>query len=465
MAIKDFFGNMFGSKQVKEKAINVPGSPEIVYIQEQGGGSSGTEVHGGYMAEEYLTSLRGADRAKEFDKMANSDPQCKMLLSAVRNPIKGAGREIQPAGDTQEEAAHKLLCEQVLLNDIDIEEYINNHLTITKYGHVVFEKTHKIHANKPILNDEGKAVLQSYIGFKELTWISPKTIQTWNFSKETKKLESVWQLAHGDLDVNYYHPVRHLIISTLEKEGDNYEGVSMLRCCFGNYFRKREYFKLNAVAIEKSMPIPTGKVPTGKEKSQEFTNLVKVMKAFTSHQQNYILYPEGWDINLSDGTRYDPSKLEVSIDKEDIRMAKAFLANFLELGLSGGGAFALSNDLSDFFLSSLMCLAGLVEKSLNECCKELVILNFGKQSKYPTFKFTGISDKAGKELAEILDILTKSKILTPDDNLEDHMRKRLSITDRSDIGVRELTPPAGGFGFSEHKTLSEKVRAILNPRL
>ena len=62
------------------------------------------------------------------------------------------------------------------------------------------------------------------------------------------------------------------------------------------------------------------------------------------------------------------------------------------------GSYALSNDLSDFFLSGLDYIAKIIERAVNDIFKELTILNFGEQDKYPTFKLSGISDKAGKEL-------------------------------------------------------------------
>jgi len=458
MAFKDFLTNMFGkSEQPKEKIINT------IVIQTEPGGGSGTEVWSGYADEEYLDTLKGTARAYEFDKMARSDSQISMLLSAVQFPILGATPEVHPASeDDKEYLRHAALCRHVMKNDIDEKKFLEEALDCQKQGFSLFEKTHQINAGCQIIDDDGNQVLSSYIGLKKLGWLSPKTIETWNFNKETKILESVWQLSQGDLAVDYMHPVRHLLIFSYKKLGDNYEGISAIRPCYGDYKRKAAYHKQNAAAIEKSMPLPTAEVPAQKENTDEFRTLIRVLKAFTSHQQNYITYPAGWNVQLSNGTAYDPSKLEFSIDKCDIRMAKSFLANFLELGLSGTGAFALSNDLSDFFLASLKYIAGIIEKEVNKLFKELVILNFGPQDKYPTYKFTGIDDKAGKELADILGILVDKKVLTPDDPLEDQWRKRLGFTKKSDIGVREVTPP-NSFApkFHEEFTLSEKVRKVL----
>ena len=115
---------------------------------------------------------------------------------------------------------------------------------------------------------------------------------------------------------------------------------------------------------------------------------------------------------------------------------------------SGGGSYALSNDLSDFFLSGEMHIAKIVQKSINVYIKKIIILNFGKQSKYPCFEFVGISDKAGIELANMLKLLVDSKIIVPDMELEESMRKRMGLPEISEEGQREI---------EESKTVKKEV--------
>lgn len=445
-----FYGNNNKQKdEVETKTVNT------VVIQEQSRGTSGTEVFAGYYDEEYLEKLKGTDRAKLFDRMRRSDAQVKMLLSSVKNPIKDATREINAASDDADHIKHAEVCKQVLFKDIKFNKFLGEALGLIDFGHSVFEKVHKINVDKPITDDNGNLVINTYIGLKKLGWRNQKTIETWNYN-EDKDFTGITQQADGDLDVYVDIPKEHLIIMTLEQEGDLLEGISMLRPCYGNYFRKNEYLKLNAIGIEKSMPIPTAEVPSGKENTAQFTQLVAALTAFTTHQKNYLIYPAGWNVQLNNGTAYDPSKVEQSIDNEDKRMAKAFLANFLELGMGGGGgAYALSNDLSDFFLSGLMIFAGIIKEAMDELCEEITILNFGEQDRYPTFEFSGIKDKAGEEFAKILDLMVKSKIIVPDDNLEKHVRKRIGVTEISEEGQREIQPQPEPVMFSENNKLQE----------
>lgn len=455
MALFDFF---YKQKKDEKETVVI----NKIIIQESARGTSGTEIFAGYYDEEYLESLKGIERAKCFDKMRRSDSQATMLLGATKIPIKTAAREIKSASDDIEHEKHAALCRQILFKDIKINKFIGESLTLVDFGHAVFEKVHQINIDKPIKDDDGNIIISSYIGLKKMGWRSPKTIETWNFN-EDKEFCGITQQADGDLDSNAIIPVEHLIIMTLNQEGDDYEGISMLRPCFGNYFRKNVYLKLNAIGIAKSMPIPTAEIPSGRENSEQFDELITSLQAFTSHQKNYLTYPAGWNVTLNNGTSYDPSKVEQSIDNEDKRMAKAFLANFLELGMSGGGgSYAMSNDLSDFFLSGLIHIAKIIEEAIDELLKELVILNFGEQDGYPTFEFIGISDKAGEEFAKVLNMLAQSKIIIPDDNLEDHVRNRIGVTPRSDEGQR--VTDAKNIDENQNMSLSERIQLAIKRR-
>ncbi len=151
-------------------------------------------------------------------------------------------------------------------------------------------------------------------------------------------------------------------------------------------------------------------------------------------------------------------------------MAKAFLANFLQLGMGGGGgAYALSNDLSDFFLSGIKYIVNIISGSVNKVViPRMIKMNFGPQEKYPTLKFSGIDDKAGVEFANMLKALAESKWLTPSDSDEDNIRKRIGMPKMSLIGQRKVDPPAPSFNpstmMAERIRLAEKQRLLNGAR-
>ena len=427
-------------------------------------GSSGTESYSGYPTEDYLQKMRGTARADVFDEMKRADYNVRMNLSAVKNPIKAANYEVEPGGDSDEEKQDAELMEHMLFHDMDQtwNQFLGEALTLVDHGHSVFEKTHKA------VLDHKK--FGSYNGIRSFGFRSQRTIERWNLDPANGKLVSIAQYAYGDLQRLVDIPAQHLLVFSLEKEGSNYEGISLLRPCYGAWWRKNIYLKLNAIGIERfAIPTPLVGVPDGQQNSQQYANLINSLDALTGHQKNYLTYPGGWKVELV-GNTYDPQKVEVSIDNEDKRMTKAFLANFLELGMNGTGAYALSNDLSDFFLSGLEQLAAVIVEGINQnVIPEMIMLNRGPRMTYPKLKVSGISDKAGKELAEIYKVLAEVRAITPSDADEEHIRKRYGLPKASQIGQRVVQPPAPAFASGDQSgkpgevlqqppTLAEKIR-------
>lgn len=419
--------------------------PPVSYLSGIPISSVGTQIFAGYYAEEYLEKLRGKQLAVEFDKMRRSDPQVRMLLSAVKNPIKGAKWEIQP-GDPDDEASKEIAehISHILFDDCEkpFEDTVGEILSCVDFGHAVFEPVYKIVFDHPEYG--------TYHGLDSLNLISQKTIEQWKLDPATGKLLAIQQVTSGDLQkLQKDIPASELILFCMEKEGANYEGVSWLRACYGNWFRKNVYLKLNAIGIEKfAIPTPVVEFPPGEQNAESKEALEEALTTYSSGQSNYLFLPNGFIVKLEKNT-YDPELVEISIDREDMRMSKAFCANFLELGVGGnGGAFALSSDLSDFFTAGMLHVANKISNVLNPTLiKYLVDVNFGPQKKYPKLTHSGISDKAGKELVEILGILIDKKVVRPDDPLEARMRKKFDLGEASEEGREDRAPaPPAPFG-------------------
>lgn len=433
--------------------------PSPVALNQTPIGSFGTISYGGYASEDYLSSLRGRKRADIFDQMRRSDPQITMCLAAVKNPIKSANWEIEPADDSAEAKADAELIEHILFNDMDQSwvNFVSEALTCVDFGHSVFEVIHKAVI--------GHKKFGSYNGLKSLAFRSQRTLEKWNLDSATGDLVSVSQYAYGDLDRFVDIPAQNLMVFTLNKEGGNFEGISALRPCYGPWFRKNNYLKLNAIGIEKfAVPTPLAEIPENKQNSIQYTNLINSLQSYLTHQNNYLTYPAGWKITLNSNT-YDPSKVETSIDNEDKRMTKSFMANFLELGMGGGGgSYAMSNDLSDFFLSGLDHIAVKIEGPINQdLIPQLIKMNRGQRDNYPKLKHSGVSDKVGRELAEILKLTGDSRFIIPDEKTEDHLRKRYNLPKASLEGRREPAPQQPQ--FNESKPLNPAHGMRLSDRM
>lgn len=434
-------------------SIAPPGNTRVIAVQTEARGSSGTSVYAGYFSEEYLNELTGTAAADAYDKMRRSDARCKMSLQAVKTPIMAAEWEIHAATqDNPEHKEHAEFIKHVLFVDMDKPFSKLEALSLADFGFSISEVTHKAVIDHPRF--------ASYVGLKSLGWRSPKSVLSWNLDPATGAIESVRQLVTGDLQRYIDIPGKFLLVSSLEKEGDNYEGVSLLRAAYGAWKRKNMYLRLMAIGMERNaIPTPTVEVPEGKQNTEEYTFLTSCLENYASHENSYFAYPAGWLVKFLESP-FDPEKLKSAIDMENQEIVAAFMANFLMLGQSQSGSRAVSMDQSQFFLGAIQYIADESVKGINHTLiPNLIKMKYGPQDAYPVLKITGISDKAGKELADSLKALAEGQFIQPDDELEEHLRQRFGVTKKSDKGVRIVKPQDSMAAMSPNEVEGEPIKA------
>ena len=409
-------------------------------------GSSGTEITGGVYSEEYLSTLQGMDAAKVWDTMRRSETQVAMLLNAVFNPIKAANWDVESADASNPEyEKHAAFIKKAFFKKLDWSQFTHEALTFVIFGHSVFEEVHVVELSDV---EFGQAVFLKALGFR-----SPKTILEWNLEKKTGRLIQIRQQSTGDVADNAVIPGEFLTVFTLNKEGDNYEGISALRPMYGAYNRKKLYLKLLAIGLEKyAVGVPIGTIPKDKVNvKKEVEDFKKVLQSYASHEKAYLTKPEGWEIEVQ-RNEFAAEKVVEVIKLENQEMVNVLVANFLSLGTGGnGGAYSLGTDLSAFFLGCIQAFAdniclGLQRKTI----KKLIDINFGPQAEYPKMKCTGINDKAGKEFADVVKALVDARVIAPDETLEEFLRKQFKLPAK-DKATAVVLPamPAQSQKFSE----------------
>lgn len=409
-------------------------------------GSTGTINYSGFYSEEYFNGLLNDRAADVYDKMRRNDTQISLALSSIINSIT-SGRwrvdhyteENMNEQDINTYKQHADFAQHVLFKDLDKpwSRKLKEILTCIIFGHSVFERVHKIVRNHHTYGD--------YIGIKKLGYRSQKSIYTWNFDKITKMFTGITQLAEGDLgsDKLIDIPAEDLLIFNIDSDGDNLEGISMLRQCYGSWRRKELYLKLMAIGMEKTaIGTPVGKYPSHEYGSTEYTNLKNALLSLTSHNRNYLMLPQrqdspSYEVEIITYT-FDSEKIKSAIEYEDMSIIRRFIAQFLMLGSSeGSGSWALSTDQSDFFLNGIVFIADMVAEVLNGLIKELTILNFGEQMHYPKLCHSRIRDKVGKEFAEVIKLGKDAGVIIPDDEMETFFREQYDMPKKQSGFSRE----------------------------
>ena len=389
-------------------------------------GASGTYVVGGIISEvEYNSSLKGTRGLKIYDQMRRGDATVRASLLAVKLPILAANWFITPASQDEKDVEVADFIERNLFNEMTItwRDFLRQALLHLDYGRMVFEIVYEI-------KEDGK------IGWRKFAPRLPHTILAWEMSNgENGIRQQLPDVRMVDI------PIEKLIIFVNEKEGDNWEGVSILRTAYKHWYMKDSIYKIDAIAHERQgLGIPYVKIPSNATTEDE-ANAEEIVKNIRANEQAYIKMSEGWEfgfIDMKAGTIRNP---QATILHHDRQIVKNVLAQFLELGASGAtGSYALSEDQSRLFLLSLQAVASHIAEVINKyAIPRLVDLNFQVED-YPKLEFSKIGQVDFEALTSAIQRMSQVGLITSDSKLESYLRDVMDLPelDEEEQAEKEL---------------------------
>lgn len=380
-------------------------------------GGSGTEMWDGILSEEYNSDLRGREGYKEYDKMRRNDATVKSAILAVTLPIRRAKWYIKPASESLEDIDRAEFVKWNLFENLDstFDDFMRQACLHLVFGNMVFEKVYNI---RPW---EGKDMV---------TWEKfgprlPRTIHRW----ETKDHKGIEQILHDGRQVLI--PWEKLMVFVNEMEGDNWEGISILRAAYKHWYYKDKFYLIDAMAFERQgLGIPKAKL--GESSSEaDVAKAKEILKNIRANHQQYIVEPHDVTLEFMDmkaQTTRDPEK---SIAHHNREITKSVLAQFLELGAGESGSRALSEDQSDLFLLSLETVANNISDVINRfAIQQLIDMNYDGVQYYPTLEYTSISRVDIQKLATAYEVLTRSGGISAQEEDERYLREVMGLPER-----------------------------------
>ena len=394
------------------------GSPRPIKTIEVG--TAGTEIYGGYISEDYLHELQGKQWQDTIDRMFRSDTNVKMVVSALVLPLKSSNWRFAEIDDSPEAEMQKKILEKAFFEDTDksFTMLLGEILSMVRCGYSLFDITHQVKNDKE---------LGTYNTLKSISFRSQRTIERWNI-EHSGKLITVTQMSNGDEGENVNMDATYLLHFAPEQEGDNYEGIGVLRAIYGPWLRKDKFLKLLAAGIEKyAIPTPVLTVPPGKEGSPEYKSAEKMLKCYGSGQANYIILPDGWKLEFNNVT-FDSEKIRAAINAENQEMVNSILASFLLLGQNGAGSLALSSELSDFFKQTITYLADHITEVLTKrIMKPLIQMNLGDVPLLVELRCDGLEEKADGAWATTLKTLKDAGLIKSENEVLKYVAEKLKL--------------------------------------
>lgn len=382
-------------------------------------GQSGTLIFQGFITgEEYNQRLLGRNAIRIYEIMRRSDSTIRSMLQACKLPILGTTWAMEPASDEPEDIYNAdFITDQLFGEKIVWHDFLRDTLTMMDFGYSVFEKVLNL------TEFQGK----TRIGIDKLAPRKQVSILKWATPDGEPGITQILPGKTIGIDMD------KLIVFTNDKEGDNYQGVSLLRYAYKSWDIKDKLDLVNAIALERqAIGIPkltkTANVVIGEPELEKARQSLRQMRA---NEESFIETPEGVDVEFMDMKAQTTKEVIPTLQYLDRQITRSVLAQFLELGSQkgGGGSKALSADHSQLFEKSLQSVANTILSTVqNQLIKQLCDLNFTNlPNGYPKLTFGTIGDDDTEALSTAVAALMTAGALTPDADLENDLRTKMRL--------------------------------------
>lgn len=385
-------------------------------------GHSGTMIFSGQLtAEEYNRRLQGKQGLRMYDMMRKSEESVQAALKIVKLPLLGAKRDIVPASDDEKDIFIANYVKQQLFKNknLNFHKFSREALTFLDFGHSVAEKTYEL------TNFEG----QTLLGIKEIGFRKQTSIEAWRMQDGKPGIKQRIQTDEKE-DSLVEIPRAKLMVWTNDQEGDNYEGISILRYAFKSWDMANSLGLVHAMGLEKmAIPTPVLSIPANASPADE-KNAIESIQQYRSNQSAYLKIPVGWELDKFDLSGQSIDQLLPALQHYETKIMLSVLGQFLMLGTSSGsGSRAVSEDHSELFMLSEEATNKTFQDTVQQdLINQLVDINFSDlPNGYPTLSSTPIKSEDIEKLAGAIQKLQSSSLLTPTYETENHLRDTMKL--------------------------------------
>jgi hypothetical protein len=233
-----------------------------------------------------------------------------------------------------------------------------------------------------------------------------------------------------------------LVWYSREREGSNYFGQSLFRASYGPWLIKDQMLRVHATSIRKwGMGVPTAQALPGTSPTpQQLAEAQRVVGNIRASEHIGVAMPAGFALVLAGMTGSVPDALAF-IQYLDRQMTRSTLTSILDMATAERGSRSLGETVMQLMIYAQQSEANRVAIDATEqIVIPLIDANWGEDEPAPQISVTevGVDDQATSE--DIRNLLEYGG-LTPDDTLEEDLRKRKSLPP-IDHKTRRMAAPA-----------------------
>jgi hypothetical protein len=423
----------------------------------------GSGLGSGIFYEEFLRELQGRRGMEVYKEMSDNDDIIGAVLFAIEMLIRQVEWTVEEAGNTEADAR---AAEFIKSCTGDIEgtwtDFISEVLSFLTFGWAFCEIVYKRRMGATGRPETKSKYDDGLIGWRKLPIRSQDTLWEWRYDDRDTLLGMV-QCAPPRFE-QVFIPVEKALLFKTKSRKANPEGRSLLRNAYRDWYFKRRIQEIEGIGIERDLAgLPVLQPPEGTalwdntdpEMKEQLARAERIVRSVRRDEREGVVLPFGWVFQLlSTGGRrqFDTNSI---IQRYDNRIAMTVLADFVLLGHEKVGSFALSSDKTQLFSVALGTYLDMICEVVNsQAISRLIDLNgnaFKGITDYPKLVHGDIETQNIGLLGTFVKEMVGIGAITPDENLEDHLRMQADLPERDPEtsymgGTRERQRDDGGDG-------------------
>lgn len=432
----------------------------------------------GGVLEEYNSDLQWPEAGDVYKEMASDDPTIGAMLFAIEMLIRGVEWSTTPASDS---SRHKQEAELLgsIIHDMDKpwNETIVDILSFLQYGFSIHEPVFKIRRGPLQKSPKFRSKhSDGKFGLRKLAIRSQGSIDGWDFDKKTGEVLGVWQCPPASSKRILITRDKYLHFRVNSKR-DNPESTSILRNAHRPWYLKKFIEDQEATGIARDLSgIPVMTAPLSIMSSDASAaerkvrqDLENIVTRIAKNEQAGVILPAVIDpisnqnlvkLELLSNTGQRQHDTDAIITRYSSQIAQTVLADFIMLGQTTFGSFALSSNKTKLFSVALGAWLTSIADTLNkELVPKLAELNGWDSGDLPRIS---VGDLEGRDLEAVSNFfskLAKEGLVRGDEPLEAFLREAAGAPSKDKASEYEIDTSddsSSGDGDSAYSDVTDK---------
>lgn len=423
----------------------LPGfQPKEKIIGQAQWGGTGTPITAGFLIDlgEYNQDVYGRAAVATYEKMRRGDAQVWGTLMAVKGPLQSATWDIDPgvqANDPGYERAKEVakFVKENLLGGLEFQtssggyhsqpwdQVLWNALLCLDFGVSTHEDVYTVDGN--------------YLKLRQLVPLMPITYYRWHTEIDGYTLLGLEQYGYRGIEfINATVPAEKICRFTLNQEGSNYWGLSLLRSSYPHWYIKNQLYRIDAIAAERNgLGVPVITLPEGAS-SQDRSTAFSFVTKLSAHELTGLVLPFGGKFEMI-AVAGTPRDLNRSIEHHNRMISTTALAMFMTIGSAPHGSRATAATQHDFFLAASQHLATYIANRMTQTTvRRLVWYNFGTEAPIPKVMAKNVKMRDFEDVRTALQELAASGLMVSDSPLRNLIRDEYELPPETDKDVVTL---------------------------